>query len=182
MFSALLGKKKLTEEKLCNVLVNHTIETAQAIYPIVAEHIDECPYFERNPEMALKRDDHFLLAIITCNIARLPKICTPGQDKRLAQQLLEKFAQTLGMDTIDLGKEIRSCKSLMSRLNMPSKNIVYGLPRAIFQYYELNPFQEPYFRGMKVPNPLILKELNGLLEPLIWDMAFLNEEFRVIEK
>lgn len=180
MFGVLLGKKRLSEEKVCNLLVNHTLEAAEAIWPIVQEHLEQSPHFEHSPGIMERSDDQFLLAVITCNIARLSKVTEPGQDKRLAQQLLEKFAKSLSMDTMTLAKEIKSCKSLMSRLNYPSKNIVYGLPRVIFERYELIDCQDEHFTNMKAPNPIELKNLNGLLEPLIWDFEFLNEEFKIV--
>ena len=175
----MLGKKKLTEEKLCNILVNHTIEACEAVFPEIAEYVSDCPYFEQKPDFDQRGDDQFLLAVITCNLARLPLAFEAGKDKRVAQSLLNKFAQSFGMDTMDLAREIKSCKSDMKRLNIPSKNIVYGLPRVIFQRYDLNNFQEPYFRGMKSPNPLFLKEMNGLVEPLVWDLEFMKEEFKI---
>jgi hypothetical protein len=180
MFSALLGKKRLTEEKLCNVLVNHTFEAFDAIYPEVRDYISDCPYFENGPDFAERGDDHFLLAVITCNVSRLSKGFDAGQDKRIAMKIINSFAMSLDIDSNDLAKEIQACKSLMKRLNLPSKNIVYALPRAIFHYYHLNDFQEPYFRGMKVPNPLFLKEMNNIVEPLVWDLDYLRAEFKLV--
>lgn len=180
MFSTLLGKKKLTEEKLCNVLVNHTFEAMEGIYPELVDYVSECPYFDRRPDFEHRGDDHFLLSLITCNVSRLSKVVPAGQDKRMAQMLIDKFANGLGMEGHELAKEIKKTKSLMKRLNLPSKNIVYALPRAVFHYYDLNEFQEPYFRGMNVPNPLFLKEMNQLVEPLIWDFQYLDSEFKIV--
>ena len=69
----------------------------------------------------------------------------------------------------------------MERINHPSKNTVYAMSKAIFHKYDLFQFQDPYFRQMKAPNPIILKRLNQLMAFCLWDWAEVLEGWKVTQ-
>ncbi len=68
----------------------------------------------------------------------------------------------------------------MERLNFPSKNTVYAMSKVLFHSYDLFCFQDPYFREMQVPNPIILKRLNGLMGYFLWNWTEVNEQYRIV--
>lgn len=179
MFATLIGKKKMTEEALANTLVEGTLKTSDIIFNEVVDYLNECPHFDRSPELKREDDLDFIITVFTCNISRIPNFLTGGQDKRVAQWIIKKLAYALYMDVRDLSTRISKCKSLMKRLNHPSKNLIYAMPKAVFTLYGLNDFQQPYFKDLNSPNPLYLKEMNLMLEHLVWDWEFLKEEFKI---
>ena len=179
MFSTLIGKKKMTEEALANLLVEGTLKTSELIFKEVVDYVNECPHFERNPELQTENDLDFILTVFTCNISRIPNYLNNGQEKRVAHAVLKKLSYALYMDVRELSTRVKECKSLMKRLNHPSKNLIYAMPKAIFSLYGLNEFQQSYFKDLNSPNPLYLKEMNLMLDHLVWDWDFLTEEYRI---
>jgi len=181
MFGTLIGKKKMTEETLAKVLVSGTLRTCEPIFKEVADYISECPHFESEPQLKGDAELDFIITVFTCNITRIPHYMDHGRDKRIAQKVLSQLAESIELDLLDLSKRIQSCKSLMKRLNHPSKNLVYAMPKALFDNYGLNEYQQSYFRDLRSPNPLYLKEMNQMLDHVVWDWDFLKNEYKFVE-
>lgn len=178
MFGTLIGKKRMTEQTLSKVLVSGSLRICDAVYPEIADYIKECPHFETEPDMPQGADIDFIITVFTCNITRIPQALEHGQDKRVAQHIIHQMARSLDMDLGELTKRIQAAKSLMKRLNHPSKNLIYAMPKALFSMYELNAHQQDYFRDLNSPNPLYLKEMNQLLTHLVWDWDYLKNEYK----
>ncbi len=64
---------------------------------------------------------------------------------------------------------VKDYKQLMTRLNHPSKNVIYAMSKAIFDKYTLYNYQDEYFKRMQAPNPLLLKRLDEVVENFVWD-------------
>ena len=50
-----------------------------------------------------------------------------------------------------------------------TKNILYGMSKAVFFKFKLGQFQEDYFAQLNTPNPIFLKRIDNLIENYIWD-------------
>ena len=79
------------------------------------------------------------------------------------------MADIFGMEYSEFNKLIEQMKSFISQVNFPSGNYLYGLSKAIFFKYNLNQFQESYFKSLNTPNPLFLKRLDELINNFLWD-------------
>ena len=55
------------------------------------------------------------------------------------------------------------------------------MSKAIFHKYNLNDFQEDYFKNMKAPNPLFLKRLDEIVSHFIWDWDSIKAKLKVVE-
>ena len=179
MLSTLIGRKKITEAALARALTSGSIQAAEASFKEVLGHIKTCPHFEQEPVISDTHDGPFVLAIMTLNIAQISNHLDSGPDKRMAQEILHEFADATGSDVRTIGLMVKDCKDQMKKLNRPSKNLYYGLAKYIFHSYKLNQYQQDYFRDMSAPNPLFLKELNSILEPLVWDWEMILGEFKI---
>lgn len=181
MFSTLIGKQKIAEEKLAKQLVHGTLKVVDEVWADIRDYLLECPHFETDPLITEDDDMPLIITLFTCNLGRIPSQLDNGQDKRMAQLIIKELAWHLNKDVKELGLEIAQCKSTMKRLNHPSKNLIYAMPKALFHSYNLNQYQQEYFKGLNSPIPLYLKEMNELLSFLVWDWDSLKEEYRIIE-
>lgn len=179
MISTLFGKKRISEDKLANMFVNALFVLTENGFPNVAAELNESPEFEGSPEISPQDDTRFTLIVLTGNLMELPRQLPSGQDKRIRSLALSKFAQAVGLTTSEVEAEVDRLRSLMDRLNYPSKRTVYAMSKALFQEYDLLRFQTSYFREMKAPNPIILKRLNGLMECFLWDWSEFGEQYRI---
>jgi len=74
---------------------------------------------------------------------------------------------------------VKDYRSLLSRLNHPSKNTIYGMSKVIFDKYTLYNFQDEYFKRMQAPNPLFLKRMDEVVENFVWDWDGFFKKYRL---
>jgi len=178
---AFLTKKKISEKKLAGLFVSSILQLVDQAFPDVAGMINEDPEFEKSPKIASNDADRFLMIVIAGNLQFIPKYFNDYQDIRLIDLITNQLANTLNLDYIQLKTHISRYQSRMKRLNMPSKNIHYGMSKAVFDRYKLNQFQEEYFRNLNTPNPIFLKRLDDIIENFIWDWQEIKEKYRLVD-
>jgi len=179
MITALFGRKRITEDKLANVFVNAVLELCAEGFPLIVDELNEAPEFESSPGLSEEDDQRFLLIVLTANLMEMNRAMEPGVDKRIQAISISKFAQAVGMGCTDVEDEVRRLKDRMARLNAPSKNWVYAMAKAMFLEYDLFHCQDEYFRGMRSPNPIVLKRLNSLFTYLLFDWDAVKEQYRI---
>ena len=175
----LFGKKKITEEKVAKIVVNGILEAVENGFSDVAALINSDPDFVSPPSVSVGDDQNFLLIVIAGNLKMIPQYFESGQDKRLEESILSKFATVFEMDPEEFKNLIEDYKSYLSRVNYPSKKTLYAMSKAVFFKYELNPHQEDYFKNMNTPNPLFLKRMDDIMENFLWGWNAFLEKYKV---
>ena len=178
---SLFTKKKLSEDKLQGLFVTGILHLVDRGFPDVAELINTDPEFEYPPTLEANRAEYFLMIVVAGNLALIPKHFNDYQDIRLIEGIIKKLANTLNIDHDKLKNNIAQYQSFISRVNMPSKNILYGMSKAVFHKYELNQFQDEYFRNMKSPNPIFIKRLDEIMLNFQWDWEMLKNKYKITE-
>lgn len=173
MITAIFGKKKISEDKLANVLVNAVVRAVDLSFPLVAEELNEAPEFLQCPDIHELEDKPFSNILLAGNLIEIVPYLSAGQDRKLVDLATSKFAKTQDCSTAEMADTVRDTQSLIKKLNSPSKVTLYGMSKAIFHEYDLYQFQEPYFKDLKAPNPILLKRLNRIME----NFLFVDEEF-----
>ncbi len=168
MFGTIL-RKKVSDNKLANVFINGIFNTVDNGFPVVAEFINEDPSFVVSPNIGEKQNYEFALIVIVGNLSFLESSFDPEQADRVEHLIYEKLASVYEMSVPEFKALVKDYKSLMSRLNHPSKNMIYAMSKAIFDKYTLYNFQDEYFKRMQAPNPLFLKRMDEIVENFIWD-------------
>ncbi len=181
MIATLFGRKRITEEKLANAVVNAVFELTDQGYPTIVEELEDAPEFIARPAFGPGDDELFALIILAGNLLDAPKHLPAGQDRRFISHAISKFAAAMGVPASELELEVVALQHEMERINHPSKNTVYAMSKAVFHKYDLFRFQDPYFRQMKAPNPIILKRLNQLMQFCLWDWAQVLEGWKITQ-
>ncbi len=180
MFSAFLRKNTITEDKLVNIFINTLLKNGDEAFKEVVAYLNETPEFLRSPEIPVTQAGKFYLVVITGNIIKLSQDVHDGSERRITQKIIAKLSSIFEMDPNALAREISACKKLMSKLNFPSKNVVYGMSRAFFHLYNLYTYQTEYFRDLKQPNPIVLKQMDQVMSYFLWDLPAYKKEFKVV--
>ena len=162
-------RKRIDEDKLSNIFVNSLLEVVENGFEDVAEMINDDIVFEVSPKISATSYEQFLLIIITGNLNFLKQNTQIEDVRELEQKIISKYADIFGMEYSEFNKLIEQMKSFISQVNFPSGNYLYGLSKAIFFKYNLNQFQESYFKSLNTPNPLFLKRLDELINNFLWD-------------
>jgi hypothetical protein len=180
MISFLL-KKKISEDKATNIFVNAILKMVDEGFPEVAALINEDPEFETKPQVNGNDYDEFLLIVLAGNLCSISKYFDGYQEVRVSEHVLKKFGKVLNIDFPHFKELINSYKTYFSRINHPSKNTLYAMSKAVFHKYNLNQYQEEYFRNMKTPNPIFLKRLDDIMANFLFDWMPLKETYKITE-
>lgn len=178
MFGTIL-KKKVSNEKLANVFINGLFNSIDNGFPILAEFINEDPAFVSSPNLKENNNYEFSLIVIIGNLSFLENAFEPEQADQVEQLVFAKLAKAYEMNVVDFKSFIKDYRSFINRINSPSKNMVYGMSKAIFDKYGLYNFQDEYFKRMQAPNPLFLKRMDEMVENFVWDWDSFFKKYRL---
>lgn len=174
-----LIKKKLSDNQVANIFINAIFETVDNGFPEVAQLINEDVAFVTSPNIDSKNDGEFALITIVGNLSFLESTFEPTQAGRVEQVIFEKLATIYQMSTEDFKKLIREYQSFIQRVNHPSKNVIYGMSKAIFHKYKLSEYQDEYFRRMQAPNPLFLKRMDEVVSSFMWNWDAFFKKYKI---
>jgi hypothetical protein len=141
--------------------------------------INEDPAFVTTPGVNSADSGKFGLIIITANISLLESTFEVEQASRIEKLVFQKLAKIYGMGELEFENLIRSYQSFISRVNHPSKNMIYGMSKGVFHKYNLNNFQDEYFKRMQAPNPLFLKRMDEVMGSFIWNWDAFFKKYRL---
>jgi hypothetical protein len=172
-------KRKLTDNQLANIFVNGLLEVIDNGFKDVASLINEDPAFESTPNITPESNSEFTLIVIVGNLVTLESSFESDQAFRVEQLIYQKFATIFSMTETSFENLIKEYKNFISRVNHPSKNMLYGMSKAIFHKYNLNDFQDDYFKRMQAPNPLFLKRMDEVMSNFIWDWDVFFKKYKL---
>jgi len=174
-----MTRRKLTEEQVASLFVETTFETVEQGWPEIASFLNESNVFIERPNLDHEDYGRFLMIIVSANLQLIPKHFDSGVDRQIIQHICSKFALAFGIAPETFTSKMKNYRSFLKQINRPSKNLVTAMTRAIFYKYNLNQFQEPYFRDMNTPEPNIQRELKVLMAHFLWDWNAFTENYRV---
>ena len=178
MFNTIL-KKKLSDNQVANIFINALFDSVDSGWGEISTLINEDPAFVTSPEINNKNSGEFGLIVITANISLLESTFEVEQATRIERLVFQKLAKIYGMSELEFENLIRSYQSFISRINQPSKNMVYGMSKAVFHKYSLNNFQDEYFKRMQAPNPLFLKRMDEVMGNFVWNWDAFFKKYRL---
>jgi len=176
----IFGRKKLTTERVAHMFAHHIIETSESGFKDVSGFINDSPEFVVNPAIQEGDFGKFLLIVIAGNFSYINQYFSDGLDNEIIEKTIEKIAPAFEMTSVEFGMKVKEFKDCMARANHPSKNIIYAMSKGVFVKYNLADYQEEYFRQMKTPNPIFLKNLDEIMKNFLWDWEAFNEKYKVV--
>lgn len=168
MLSTIL-KRKLSDNQVANIFINAIFDTVDNGFKEVAQLINEDVAFVQSPQIAENENGEFGLIVIVGNLSFLESTFDAEQAGRVEKIIFEKLSKIYDMSELDFSSLIRDYQSFISRVNHPSKNMIYGMSKALFYKYKLNEYQDEYFKRMQAPNPLFLKRMDEVMGNFIWN-------------
>jgi hypothetical protein len=159
----------LSDDLLANVFINVLIESTESSFEDICAGVNDDSAFVVSPELSQKDIEHFQFVVIAANISLVQSTFDAGHATQLERMVSRKLAGIYDTTVEEMSAKIKSYQSFINRVNHPSKNLVYGMSKAIFAKYELHNFQDEYFKSLAAPNPLFVKRLNEITELFLWD-------------
>ena len=165
----LFGKKKIQENIVANIFVNTILNAIDNSFGDVVGVINEAPEFIKSPRISSADDDQFILIVFAANLLYIPNHLKDYQDERMTQLVTSKLAKAFDTDEERLAKALKDYQCYLKKVNHPSKNTLYAMSKAVFGKYQLNQYQDAYFKNMNSPNPMFLKRLDEVMENFLWN-------------
>jgi hypothetical protein len=180
--NAMLGtliKRRLSDNQVANVFVNTLLEVVDNGFKEVAALINEDPAFLASPNISPEDNGEFSLIVIVGNLSYLESTFEAEQAYRVEKLIFEKLSKIFGLSEQDFTKLVREYQNFITRVNLPSKNMVYGMSKAIFHKYNLSAYQDEYFSRLHAPNPLFLKRMDEVVGNFIWNWDSFFKKYKM---
>jgi hypothetical protein len=178
MLSSLI-KKRLSDNQVANIFVNALFEVVEKGFDEVASIINEDAAFVVSPQIQANQDGEFAMIVLVGNLSFIESTFEAEQAHNVEKLVFEKLAKIYGMELHSFIDLIREYQSFMSRKNHPSKNMIYAMSKSIFYKYNLNDFQDDYFKRMQAPNPLFLKRMDDVVQSFLWDWDVFFKKYKM---
>ncbi len=179
MLTTIFGKKKLTEDKVANIFVNTMLNVIDNSFEDVVSSISNDPEFISRPIIDPLNSDKFLMIVLSGNLQFLSRYFSNTEEMILKGKIIEKFGNVYGMSYEEMNIIVSDFTKFLSKVNHPSKNIIYGMSKAVFYKYDLGKFQDEYFAQLNAPNPVFLKRMDQLMENYIWDWNNFFNKYKI---
>lgn len=178
MLSSLFGRKKITEEKLANIFVNSMLQAVDKSFRDVLDTICNDPEFKQRPVVANDDSDKFLMIVVVGNFSYLSRYFSNTEEVVLKGKITQKFAIVFGLSYDEMKNIFKEYTDFIHRVNHPSKNIIYGMSKAVFYKYKLGQYQDEYFAQLDAPNPLLLKRMDNLMLNYVWNWSTFLDKYK----
>lgn len=176
-----LLKKRLSDNQLANVFLNGIFEIVDNGFVEVVDLINEDLAFVSSPSIPVDRNGEFTMIVVVANISTLETTFETVQANRIERIIFEQLGSLMGVSANDAEAKVREYQKFMQRINHPSKNMIYAMSKAVFQKYNLNDFQDEYFRRLQSPNPLFLKRMDQVMINFLWDWDSFFKKYKIDE-
>lgn len=174
-------KKKVSEEKVAELFVNITFNSVDSGFEEVTTLLNHDSNLAGPAGISPEDQDHFLLIVITGNLKLLENYFYEGQESRIQELIIEKLAGVYEVDVATMSSAIDKMSAFFGRVNFPSKNTHYAMSKAVFFKYGLNDFQQTFYRKQNVPHPILLKNIDEIMETFIIKWDTFTEKYRITE-
>ncbi|WP_430406191.1 hypothetical protein [Fluviicola sp.] len=171
----------MSDTQLANVFLNGIFEIVDNGFVEVVDLINEDLAFVSSPSIPAERNGQFTMIVVVANISSLETTFETVQANRIEKIIFEQMGSLMGVSAVDAEAKVREYQKFMQRINHPSKNMVYAMSKAVFQKYDLNDFQDEYFKRLQSPNPLFLKRMDQIMINFLWDWDSFFKKYKIDE-
>ena len=176
-----LFRKKVSEEKVSTLFVNNVLNSVDSAFPDVADLINNDIQLDRKATIGSENQDTFLMIIITGNFLALSEYFEDGQDDRIRDLVIDKLSEVYEVTPEEMAGAVHSMTSFFGKVNFPSKKTLYAMSKSVFHRYGLNEFQKPFFKEKNVPDPILLKHIDEIMEQFLIDWNEFTDKFRITD-
>ncbi|MGB0367922.1 MAG: hypothetical protein ACPGD8_00870 [Flavobacteriales bacterium] len=176
-----LFKKKVAEEKVAELFVNISFNSVDTSFAKVAEILNNDVNLINEGNIDPTNQDDFLLIVIAGNYHLLDDYFFEGQEDRIKELIITKLSSIYGLSAEAMLTVLTNQLAWFKKINYPSKNTHYAMSRAVFLKYNLNDFQKDYFRKLKAPDPILLKNIDEVMEQFIIKWDTFTEKYRITD-
>lgn len=132
MFATLFVKKRITHKILAKQFVHRTLIALDETFEDFMDAIYNDSELKSHPDLNYKDPKVLMFIIIAGNIRFFERILSSHEENTICNSIILEMSEVFEMDFNIMKEELESYSSFISRVNHPSKNILYGMSKAVF--------------------------------------------------
>lgn len=175
----LFGKKKIKATDLVPTYVRAIYEVIEKGFPEIAGYINEEKEFQKSPNLSDQEYEWFLYIIYAGNMINLDQYFEKYEAEKLRLLISKEVIDFLGKDPDVTDQIIYDYEVFLRDLYQQSKSLVKSMSLAIFHKYDLNKYQKEHFQKLNMPSPIVMKELNEMVEYFLWNWDDYLSKYKV---
>ena len=172
-------KRRINDDQLSNLFVNMLLDSVDSSYDEILNLIKDDVAFTSQPKIDNFEMDHLILIVFGANMTLAQNVLDVEPAAELQKLVIKKLATIFDKTPAEFAPMLCEYQKFVNHVNYPSKNLVYGMSKAIFSKYELAQYQDEYFRDLKAPNPIFLQRFNEITELFLWDWDAFFKKYRL---
>lgn len=175
----LFGKKKVKAADMTVAYVDNIFEVAQAGFTEIAGYLNEEKEFAKSPNISEAENEWFIYIVFAGNIINLEKYFTKEQAEEFTRMIAARVVHKLDHDPDTADQKLYDYEQFLRKLNAQTKSLVKSMSMAIFHKYDLNRYQSDHFQKLNSPSPVIMKQLNEMVEYFLWNWDDYLSKYKV---
>jgi hypothetical protein len=180
MLGGLFGKKKIKAAELAPVYVDAIYEVIENGFPEIAGYINEEKEFQKSPNLSGKENEWFLYIVYAGNIVNLDNYFEKKEASELSRLIAAEVIKKMKKDPDVIDGVLYDYEVFLRGLHGQTKNLVKSMSMAIFHKYDLNKYQKEHFQKLNSPSPIVMKELNDMVEFFLWNWEDYLAKYKVV--
>lgn len=176
----LFGKKKIKGSELAPLYVATIYDVIEKGFPEIAGYINEEKEFQKSPNLSGAENEWFLYIVYAGNIINLDNYFEKPKAEELSRLISREVIKSMGKDPEIVDTVLYDYELFLRNLFAQTKNLVKAMSLAIFHKYDLNKYQKDHFQKLNSPNPVVMKELNDMVEFFLWNWEDYLAKYKVV--
>ncbi|MBE2246310.1 MAG: hypothetical protein IAE67_03565 [Candidatus Competibacteraceae bacterium] len=176
----LFGKKKIKTEELIPVYVQTIYDVINKGFGEIAGYINEEKEFEKSPNLSDKEHEWFLFIVYAGNLINLDNYFNKVESAQLRRLISKEIISFLGKDSDTTDQMLYDYEAFLKSLFDQNKNLNKAISMAIFHKYDLNKFQKEHFQKLNTPSPIVMKELNEMVDFFLWNWSDYLSKYKLV--
>lgn len=176
-----LFKKKVSEEKVATLFINNVLNSVDEGFSNVADILNNDLQLETPASIRSDDQDAFLMIVIAGNYSLLDSYFEEGQEDRIRELIIDGLTGIFDTDHEHVQLAIENMLEYFSKVNFPSKKTIYAMSKAVFYKYDLNQYQKPFFKEKNVPDPVLLKHIDEIMDQFLIDWNRFIDKFKITD-
>lgn len=178
----LFGKKKIKATKLVPTYVRTIYDVIEKGFPEIVGYINEEKEFQKSPNLSDKEIEWFLYIIYAGNMINLDQYFEKHDAEKLRLLISKEVINFLEKDPDVTDQILYDYEVFLRDLFQKTKSLIKSMSLAIFHKYDLNKYQKEHFQKLNTPSPIVMKELNEMVEFFLWNWEDYLSKYKVIVK
>lgn len=176
----LFGKKRIKASELAPKYAASIYEVAAVGFTEIAGYLNEEKEFSKSPNISEAENEWFLYIVFAGNLIHKDAYFDKDKGEEFSRMVAAEVVKMIGKDPEIADQILYEYETFLRKLFGQTKSLVKSISLAIFHKYDLNKYQTEHFQKLNSPNPIVMKELNEMVEFFLWNWEDYLTKYKIV--